>query len=57
LLTNITDRATRSDSEANSQALSSLIIRHLGPNSAVALMAPSTLFDAPTIVDGADGIH
>lgn len=54
---NINRRAEQSDGEANAMAVTSLIIRHLGPDVAVALMAPSALNHEPTIVDEPGGVH
>ena len=54
---NISERAAQSDGEANAMAVTRLIIRHLGPDVAVALMAPTALNHEPTIVDEPGGVH
>ena len=47
-------RAAQSDGDANARAITSLIIRHVGPDAAVALMAPSARNHGPMSADEPD---
>lgn len=53
----VNERAARLDGEATAMAVTRLIVRHLGPDVAVALMAPSALQDLSASVDEQDGVH